>query len=380
MGVISSFMRILIDATPLLLRSAGVKTFVYYWLSHLKKQSANDCISAFPFLRDLGKLDHRKSVSGRLATRARLDLLGLLNVRESHVLDLLLGRRYDLFHASQQLRNPPRKCRFTATIYDMTCWLMPEMHTDANVFATKQYAERVLRHANGLIAISECTRNDAVRILGLREDFIQVIYPGVSDAFFQITESDIERTRQRYALPERYLLFVGCVEPRKNLAGVLDAWELLPLSMRDDCQLIAVGLLGWEKNETTARLLQGRRGIRYLGYVPEEDLPAIMAAATGFVYPSHYEGFGLPVIQAMAAGTPVITSNVSSLPEIAGDAALFVNPRCAGEISDAVRQVLSSASLCQGMRARGIKRAERFRWDACAKQSLSFFHKVVRGC
>jgi alpha-1,3-rhamnosyl/mannosyltransferase len=256
---------------------------------------------------------------------------------------------------------------------------MPEMHTEANVLATKAYTERVIRNADGLIAISESTRNDAVRILGLREETIQVIHPGISDKFFQVTKSDLERTRQKYSLPQRYLLFVGCIEPRKNLAGVLDAWELLPGSIRSDCQLITVGLLGWEKSEITARLLEGRKGTRYLGYVPEEHLPAIMAGATAFVYPSYYEGFGFPVAQAMAVGTPVITSRVSSLPEIAGDAALFVNPHCAGEISDAMRQVLSSASLRQEMRARGIKRAEQFRWNDCAEKSLSFFRKVVNG-
>ena len=142
-------MRILMDASPLLLRSAGVKTLLYYWLSQLKKQSVNDCVSAFPFLCDLGILDHRKSITGPLATRARLDLLGLVNIRNSPVLDLLLRQRYDVFHTSQQLRNPPGKCKFTATIYDMTCWLMPEMHDEANVLATKEYTERVIRKADG---------------------------------------------------------------------------------------------------------------------------------------------------------------------------------------------------------------------------------------
>jgi alpha-1,3-rhamnosyl/mannosyltransferase len=372
-------MRILIDATPLLLNSAGVKTFVYYWLTHLKQESLNDRISTFPFWCELGKLDHRKSVAGWLATKAGLEFLGLLNIGENAAMNLLVGHRYDLFHASQQTRNPPNKCRLTATIYDMTCWLMPEMHTAANVSATKLYADRVLRRANGLIAISECTRDDAVRILGLREDSVQVIYPGVSEAFFQVTESDVAAVRQKYKFPERYLLFVGCVEPRKNVAGVLDAWNLLPESLRADCQLIVAGPLGWEKTETTTRLVAGGKGVRYLGYIPEDDLPAAMAGATGFIYPSYYEGFGFPVVQAMAVGTPVITSTVSSLPEIAGDAALCVNPHKSGEISDAMRQVLSQSSVCEEMSTRGRKRAESFRWSECARQSLEFFHRVANG-
>jgi glycosyltransferase involved in cell wall biosynthesis len=370
-------MRILIDATPLLLNSAGVKSFVYYWLSSLQRQAAGNEIAIFPFLPDLGKLDHQESIRGELATRARLHLVGLLNIRDNHVLDVLMGRRYDVFHASQQLRNPPRKCILTATIYDMTCWLLPEMHTKANVAATKEYAERILCRANGLIAISKSSRDDAVRILGLREDSIQVIYPGVPQAFFQVTESQVEQMRKKYSTPERYLLFLGCVEPRKNLKGVLDAWEMLPLAIRSEWQLIAAGPLGWENKENTARLLEGHRGIRYLGYVPEEDLPAVMAGATGLVYPSYYEGFGLPVAQAMAVGTPVITSNVSCLPEVVGDAALLVKPHSPGEISDAMRQLLSSSALCRELRNRGIKRAEQFRWEDSAKQSLSFFHKVA---
>jgi alpha-1,3-rhamnosyl/mannosyltransferase len=370
-------MRILIDATPLLLRSAGVKNFVYYWLSNIRNQSLDDDISAFPFFGDLGRLDHEESISGKMATRARLKLVSILNARENHILDLLLGRRYDVFHASQQLRNPPRKCPFTATVYDMTCWLVPEMHTNANVAATKEYAERILRRANGLIAISECTRDDAVRILGLQEDSIQVIYPGVSEKYFQIKQEEVKKARQKYELSACYFLFVGCVEPRKNVAGILNAWGLLPPSMRGDCELIIAGPLGWEKTENTARVLAGNDRVRYLGYVPEEDLPSLIAGATGLLYPSFYEGFGFPVAQAMAAGTPVITSNVSCLPEIAGDAALLVNPRNAGEISDAMRQIFSSSSLRTEMRTRGIQRARRFRWNECARQSLSFFQKVV---
>jgi glycosyltransferase involved in cell wall biosynthesis len=370
-------MRILIDATPLLLRSAGVKNFVYYWLSSLQRQAASNKIAVFPFLPDLGKLNHQESIIGELATRARLQLVNLLNIRDNHVLDVFIGRSYDVFHASQHLRNPPRNGILTATIYDMSCWLLPEMHTKANVAATKEYAERILCRANGLIAISKSSRDDAVRILGLREDSIQVIYPGIPQAFFQVTESQVEQMRRKYSTPERYLLFLGCVEPRKNLKGVLDAWEMLPLAIRSECQLIAAGPLGWENKENTARLLGGQKGIRYLGYVAEEDLPAVMAGATGLVYPSYYEGFGLPVAQAMAAGTPVITSNISCLPEIAGDAALLVNPHSPGEISNAMRELLSSSALCRGLRIRGIRRAEQFNWEDNAKQSLSFFHKIA---
>ena len=369
-------MRILVDATPVLLRSTGVKNFVYHWLLHLKAEAPPDFVSAFPSLRKLGHLDHLQSTLGRLPTLTRLLFVNFANIRGNRSLDLLLDGRCDVFHASHHLVNPPRKPKLTATIFDMTCWLMPEMHTARNVTATKRYAERILRRADGLIAISESTRNDAVRILGLREDTIQVIYPGVSQAFFETSDAARERVRQTYGMRKPYLLFVGCVEPRKNLANVLDAWDLLPPALRRDMELVVAGPLGWNSDRLALRLRQPGTGIRYLGYLPEEDLPAVMAEASVFLYPSYYEGFGFPVLEAMAAGTPVITSNISSLPEIAGGAALLVDPNSAGEIADAVRQILLSPGLAERLHTCGVKRAGQFQWSECARQSLAFFQRI----
>jgi alpha-1,3-rhamnosyl/mannosyltransferase len=251
------------------------------------------------------------------------------------------------------------------------------MHTPANVYATKRYAERVLRSADGLIAISESTRNDAVRILGLREETIHVIYPGVSQAFFQPPKSDIERVRQVYGLEKPYLLSVGCIEPRKNVERVLDAWAMLAPEVRRDVELIVAGPLGWNSENVAARLRVPAGGVRYLGYIPEENLPALMAGAAALLYPSHYEGFGFPVVEAMAAGTPVITSNGSSLAEIAADAALLVDPRSTGEIAEAIRQILFSPGIVEQLRARGTERARQFQWSDCARKSLLFFHTVA---
>jgi alpha-1,3-rhamnosyl/mannosyltransferase len=244
------------------------------------------------------------------------------------------------------------------------------------VTATKRYADRILRHADGLIAISESTRSDAVRILGLPAERICVIYPGVSEAYFQPAQSAIERVRGAYGLQKPYLLFVGCIEPRKNLERVLDAWKALP-EVHRDFELIVAGPLGWDSERIAARLRLPDTGIRYLGYIPEEDLPAMLAGAAMLLYPSYYEGFGFPVVQAMAAGTPVVTSNGSSLAEIAGDAAVLVDPRSTGEIVEAIQQILFSPGMAQRLRACGRGRAQKFQWTDCARQSLQFFRKVA---
>ncbi len=361
-------MHILVDATPLLLRSAGVKNYVYHWISHLRRVAGDHSISTFPIGIPLEKLDHEQSLAGPLATLGGLARLHLLNgsrLRWS-------CRGADVFHASHQCLNPPRNTRLTATIYDMTCWLMPELHSPANVRVGRRFGEQVLAHADGLMAISESTRQDAINILGLPPGLVEVIYPGVADAFFEATP---ETARRKYKLSRPYVLFVGTIEPRKNVDALLDAYGSLSASTRDEFELVVVGPRGWAKRSTLAKL--GGPGIRYLGYVPESDLPGINAGAAVFAYPSLYEGFGFPVAQAMAAGVPVVTSNVSSLSEIAATAALLVDPRSVVEIRSAMEKLLRSPALRCDLGENGRRRAQEFRWETTAKKSLRFFEKVV---
>lgn len=371
-------MRIVVDVTSLLVRSAGVKTYMYYWISALLKQSSEDSISFFPFFpQSASQLDHQHSVFGRHQTRLAKSLVHLANVKGNPILELLACRA-DIFHASQHLRNPPhRMTRMTATIYDMTCWLMPQMHQPANVAATMLYAERVLRRARGCIAISEQTRRDAVSILGLPQDRIEVIYPGVAEEFFLVDPPTAAAAAKKYGLEKPYILFVGTIEPRKNVDCVLDAYQALCPSVRNAYDLVIAGPLGWCSVETEQRILNPQPGTRYLGYVTEADLPGLTAAAAIFVFPSLYEGFGIPVAQAMAAGVPVITSLGSSLQEITGGDALLVDPNNAEECAAAIERLASEPSLRKDLGERGRRRAERYRWQRTAELSLAFFRRIA---
>jgi alpha-1,3-rhamnosyl/mannosyltransferase len=289
-----------------------------------------------------------------------------------------LGKSVDIFHASNQLRNPPKNTRVTATLFDMTCWLMPETHSAANVAATKRYAERVMRPARGLISISGQSRDDAVRILGLDPGRITVIYPGIAEAYFEATVEMGSVTAARYGLHRPYLLFVGTVEPRKNIGVLLDAWQLMPPALREAFELVVVGSPGWGDPIVLKRLRAGAGGVRYLGYVPEADLPALTKAAAVFVYPSLYEGFGLPVGQAMAAGVPVVTSSVSCLPEVAGGAAVLADPRSAEEVRSAMVRLLESPERRASLGETGALRArQEFRWEVCAQRSWEFFENLA---
>ena len=359
-------MRILIDAVPLLLRSAGVKTYLYNWARSMRALEGQNKVELFPFLEIPETCDHERSAVGRVPTLARLALLHAANHLPAPVL-WPIGAVVDIFHASHQLLYPPRNTQVTATLYDMTCWLAPETHAAANVAMSKEFAARVLTRATGMIAISESTRLDAIRILGLRPERIEVIYPGVAEAFFEA--KPISRSKP-------YILFVGTIEPRKNIALLLDAYQQLAASVRDEFDLVIAGPVGWGDTTVLDRLRAGSPGVHYLGYVPEQDLPGLTAGATVFVYPSLYEGFGLPLAQAMAAGVPVITSNISSLPEVGGDAALVIDPKSAADLAAALGRVLLSPALRKTMSAKGIARASQYRWEACARASWRFFERL----
>src|SRR5438309_4477072 len=176
-------MRVLIDATPLLLRSAGVKTYVFHWTRALRAAAGKHSLDLFPYSGHVTEWAHERSVLPMCATLARLALLHAANGSPFPILNAI-GSRVDIFHSSHQLLRPPRNTRVTATLYDMTCWLQPETHTPANVAMAKRFGRSVLTRAAGLIAISESTKADTIRVLGLASERIEVIYPGVSDAFF----------------------------------------------------------------------------------------------------------------------------------------------------------------------------------------------------
>jgi glycosyltransferase involved in cell wall biosynthesis len=364
-------MRVCIDASPLLVRSVGVKTYFYHWLLHLTRASTEDTILAFPWMQQIGFLNHEASNLGFLATFLRLGLLQCANSNIPYALKILRPQA-DLFHVSNLLRNPPKNMPLSATIYDCTVWLLPQFHRPENVREFKGFAAAVFKRAKGLIAISESTRFDAVRLLGLDPGRIEVIYPGVSDAYFEAAP------RQPSPLPRPYILCVGTIEPRKNVNLLLDAYAQLSASTREEFDLVVVGPVGWKSESTMARLQAPPPGVRYLGYIPESDMPAIVAGAAVVAYPSLYEGFGLPVAEAMACGVPVVTSTVSSLPEVVGDGGLLVDPQSVSDTRSALERLLGTPSLrsrlgkCGAVRARAL-----FRWPICAQRSLEFFRKVT---
>jgi glycosyltransferase involved in cell wall biosynthesis len=361
-------MRITIDATSALVRSAGVKGYVYHWLHSLREHAAalgrGDEIHAFPLLDEWASLDHERSALSPASTLARLALLHSVNMLGGSVLDWVL-RGTQVFHAGNLVRNAPVRSRLTATIHDLTSWIMPEVHTQATARADQVFAGRILKKAAGLIAVSENTRQDAIRILGIPPERIRTIHSGVPARYFDAKPK---------VAAKPYVLYVGTVEPRKNLATLLDAWKSLRPDTREQFDLIIAGPEGWHSKDTMARI---RAETKYAGYVAEAELPSLVAGASLFVYPSLYEGFGFPVVQAMAANVAVLLSRNSCLPEIAGDAAAYVDPRSTSDMAAQLGLLLDSPEERTRLAQMGRVRAECYRWERCAKESLDFFRKIA---
>ncbi len=368
-------MRICIDGTPLLVRSAGVKTYLYYWLRGLQDSRSPHDLTIFPAIKRLPALDHQHSVKALLPTLFHLAALKFLNHTRPW---LPVGDSCDVFHASNLVRSPPRNTKVTtATLHDLTTFTMPEMHTAGNIAADRAFAENIVKKAARLIAVSEHTRQDAIKLLRIPSEKIDVIHHGVPDRYFAATPAEAASVAAKHNLQRPYILFCSTIEPRKNLDVLLDAYALLSPSLKENFDLVIAGMPGWSSHPTVERLKNSGSSVRYLGYVAEEDMPGLTRGATVFVYPSLYEGFGLPLAQAMAAGVPSITSAVSSMPEIAGDGALLIDPKSVEEIRAAITHLLLSPSARETLAANAKLQAANYHWEDSAAKSWAFFERAL---
>ncbi len=257
---------------------------------------------------------------------------------------------------------------------DLTNVLFPEWHVGKPRLTGRLLLRRALRHARGVIAISEQTRDDIARYMGgsLRPDAVSVAYIGCDDAFAVVpSQAEIEDVQRRYGLRPGYILSVGTIEPRKNHARLIAAFSGLA-SSNGDVDLVIVGRKGWKWEDAfeAARTSGCASRIRFLEFVPQTDLPAVYAGATMLAYPSLYEGFGIPPLEAMTVGVPVVTSSVSSLPEVVGDAALLVDPRDIEALREAMVRLLSDSDLRRTLVEKGRRRAQRFSWESFAQSVL----------
>lgn len=270
--------------------------------------------------------------------------------------------------------------RSVITIHDLNFLHYPQFLTaESRRYYNRQIEWAVVR-ADHILADSQATRSDLISLLHVPPAKVTVVYLAAAPAFRPLPEVEARQMAARYGLEPGFLLFVGTMEPRKNLPGLLQAYRLVLDAEGTAAPLVLVGGKGWLYDEVFERveMLRLADQVRFLHDVPDADLPAIYSAASVLAMPSFYEGFGLPALEAMACGTPVVVANRASLPEVVGDAGLLVNPDDPEDIARALIRVLTEASLPAQMRELGLVQASRFTWERTARATFTVYQQVTR--
>jgi len=271
----------------------------------------------------------------------------------------------------------PRSIKTIITVHDLVAFLFPSRHQKKAVLIEKLFLRRAIRRATRVLAVSENTRQDILKKFKTDPQKILVIPCGVGPEFHELKKESLLPFAKKTNLPEKFFLAVGTLEPRKNYLNLIKAFALIAESF-PTYHLIIVGQNGWHHEEVSHSIRNNylTNRVHMLGYLSNSSLVQLYNLAKALVFPSLYEGFGLPPLEAMACGCPVITSNVSSLPEVVGNSGLFVDPKNPHQIASAMIRVVKDAELCENLKNQGILRARKFSWESSAQKLLEIFSQL----
>lgn len=378
-----SGVRVGINAVPLLSPLTGVGQYTYRLITELQHLLPNK-----PWLF------YGTSWQQEIRTEAALGARGLNNAIKKlfphpHLVARFLKQtrfssgasehRINLYHEPAYLayrfRGPS-----VVTVHDISWIRHPEMHPAERVREMNRVMPRVIKHASHIIVDSDFVREEVMSYYGVAPERVTTVLLGAAPEFRPLDAAQCASALGKFELQHgRYLLAVGTLEPRKNLATVIAAFAQLPDALRQRYPLVIVGMNGWgmESFSDSLRHMIAKGEVRLLGYVAQKDLPALYSGARMFVYPSLYEGFGLPPLEAMASGTPVIASHRASLPEVVGSAGLLVEPLDDGTIAQHMRALIEDEALHARLRMAGCERARTFTWSRFAQETLSVYKKVI---
>jgi alpha-1,3-rhamnosyl/mannosyltransferase len=312
----------------------------------------------------------------RLARRA-LGTVARFGYR-AHFQTLARLGRFDLYHEPNFV--PYRTgLPLVVTVFDLSVLLFPQWHPIERVRAHEATFARGIALADHIIVGTEAVRAEAQRHLGLAPDRVTAMLCGVGPQFHPQSAETVAALRARYGLPPRYALYVGTIEPRKNIGTLLRAFCDLPAELREKCPLVLAGAWGW-KAEGERELFHSEarhKGALHIGYVPDGDLPALYSGAEALLYPTFYEGFGMPPVEAMACGTPAVTSTADAVREVVGSSALVLDPNDLDSWRSALARIAAEPEFLADYRRRGPAHAATFTWDACARVVHGVYRKVL---
>ena len=378
-------MRVGIDITPVIYQGTGIGTYTRELVRHLLPHAKKSHFVLFAStLRGQKKLwSYLKTLSEfsnfsikvfpfpPLFTEVAWNKLHRISVEK------LVGT-VDVFHAWDWQQPPAKSAKLVTTIHDLTTLKFPQEHHHKTVAVHKKRLEWVAKEADAIITDSDATKQDVEDLLQIKREKLHAVHLAAREQFNEfrnqesgIRNQEINKVKQKFNIRGDYVLSVGTREPRKNLNRVVKAFNTLS---EPNLTLVIAGKYGWGK-ELNARHYKLKAKVKILGYVEQQNLPALYAGSKVFVYPSLYEGFGLPVLESMSIGTPVVTSDRGSLKEVAGDAAIIVDPENSTEITAGIETALGDKS--NSLIRLGLKQAKKFSWENTARQTLAIYKYVL---
>lgn len=288
--------------------------------------------------------------------------------------------KLDILHDTGQIGPyfSKSKTKRVLTIFDLSAFYYPEAFTKVTASYSK-FLPLVAGNVDKIMTISQNSKKDIIKFLKIPPNKVAVTYLGTESHFEPIKDRIVlKQIRKKLDLPSSFILFVGTIEPRKNIPFLIRGFAKVRKKLNHDLKLVIAGKMGWEKKSIfdLPKQLSIEKDVFFLGNIEIKDLPALYNSAMIFVYPSLYEGFGLPLLEAMACGCPVITSNTSSLPEIAGEAAILINPNKERELIEAIRDVINNKRLKQTLIKKGFIQAKKFSWKHCAQETLEIYQSL----
>lgn len=367
--------KLLIDSISLMSSLTGIGRYTYEIAKRVQLENSFDSSYFYGYCSK--KLLHPsstkeiKSFKSIITKRAYLKKIARKTLSIS---SKLLSPSYEIYWQPSFIPNEGIKAKkIVTTVHDFSFILYKDFHPKERIEYFEKYFFKNIVKSDALITGSEFSKKEILERLNFKSEDIHVIYHGVDHNLFKVYNNlDFS-----FDLPQKFIFSVGSIEPRKNLIALLKAYTLLSDELKSEYKLVLAGFKGWENREIMNIINKNKENIIYLGFISNIELAKVYNLASCFVFPSFYEGFGLPVLEAMACGTPVICSDATSIPEVGGDAVLYCNPNSVQDIKEKIEQLIGSDKLQKQMIAKGLQRAKMFSWEKSAQEHMKVFQKVM---
>lgn len=380
-------MRIGIDISQIVYEGTGVATYTRSLVEAMVKAASKDEFFLFGSsfrnrkpIKEFVKNLRAKNVKGCVSFLPPKFLEFLWNGVHVLPVEFFTGP-VDVFHSSDWLEPPTQKAKRVTTVHDLAVFKYPEtfqVRGGHDIVKNQKRRLHFVKHYSDLIiAVSETTKKDMVEILKIPEKKIKVIYEAADPIYYPREKTEIDKVREKFGIENEYLLCVGTREPRKNLKRLLAAFVEIA-GANEELSLVVVGKYGWGEDSAKLKIQNSKfeNKVKFLGYVEKEDLARLYSGAAAFVFPSLYEGFGLPILEAMSCRCPVVTSAVGAMKEVANGAAVLVDPESVSSIAGGISKIYRNQQLAAELKERGFSRAKEFSWEKAALQTLEAYRQL----